>query len=85
MKIERSKRFQKDFGALPIAVKKRLEKQLMLLVQNPRHPSLGIRKMEGLDDIWEARVTRNYRFTFQVREGSYILRSIGTHDISRRP
>ena len=36
-------------------------------------------------DIWEGRITKGYRFTFQVRQDTYLLRRIGTHDILAAP
>ncbi len=41
--------------------------------------------MEGTHDIWEGRITKGYRFTFQVHQDSYLLRRIGTHDILTAP
>jgi len=51
------------------------------LVQNPSYPSLRVKKMQGLDDVWEASVTMSYRITFQRAGDTLILRRIGTHDI----
>ena len=36
-------------------------------------------------DIWEARVSRFYRFTFAISGDTYILYRLGPHDIERRP
>ena len=85
MTIERTDRFKRDFLRLPQAIKRRTEKQLVRLVSDPRHPSLRIKKMEGTENIWEGRITKGYRFTFQVEPDTYILRRIGTHDILRTP
>lgn len=85
MRIERSERFKRDFQSLSKSVQRRCEKQLILFLQNPRHPSLGVKKMEGSHTIWEARITRSYRFTFEISEGACVLRRIGTHDILRAP
>jgi len=41
--------------------------------------------MKGFSEIWEARVTKNYRFTLQIQGDFYILRKIGTHDMLKRP
>jgi len=40
--------------------------------------------MEGYEDIWEARVTRGYRLTFQIRTDVYILRRVGPHEEALR-
>jgi hypothetical protein len=44
----------------------------------------GQRDPEGRD-IWEARVTQAYRFTFAIEGDSYILYRIGPHDVERHP
>lgn len=79
-----SARFRREFTALPRAIKERAKKQLSLFSENPGHPSLRTRKMEGRD-IWEDRVTQGYRFTFTVSGDTYILRRVGPHDILKRP
>ena len=85
MKLARTARFARDFRSLPPDIQRRAAKQLQLLIDNPRHPSLRIKKMEGSQDIWEGRITKGYRFTFQVHQDTYLLRRIGTHDILAAP
>ena len=85
MKLARTARFAHDFRSLPLQIQRRAAKQLQLLIDNPRHPSLRIKKMEGSQDIWEGRITKAYRFTFQVYEDTYLLRRIGAHDILASP
>jgi len=41
--------------------------------------------MEGVRDIWELRVTDNYRVTFQFVQEGVLLRRIGTHNVLRQP
>jgi len=54
-------------------------------MDNPRHPSLRMKKMEGFSSIWEIRVTEGYRLTLQVDGDTYLLRRVGSHDILKRP
>ena len=84
MKVERTKRFKRDYKKLPEAVKRQFGKQIRLLMENPRHPSLNSHKMQGYF-IWEARVSKDYRFTYIITEAAYILRRIGTHEIYKNP
>ena len=61
--------------------REKLRKQLGLLISNPRHPSLGIKKIKGTRSIFEARVDDHYRFTFEFGErNEIILRVIGAHN-----
>lgn len=86
MKVQTTKPFDEDFKALPEAIKQRAAKQLIILLENPSHPSLGTKKIKGTSAIWEGRVTRDYRFTFQIVGDTYILRRIGKHkDTLKKP
>jgi len=85
MKIQTTKPFDEDYNALPEAIKERADKQFVLLIQNPHHPSLRLKKIKGHPNIWEGRVTKSYRFTFQISGEIYLLRRIGTHDVLKTP
>jgi len=85
MEIKPSGKFVHDYKNLPPLVRKRTDEQLKTLLENPQHPSLGLKKMKGFPDIWEARVTKNYLLTFQIQGNFYLLRRIGTHDVLKRP
>jgi len=62
---------------LPEKVKRQAEKALQLLVANFSHPSLRTKKMKSRENIWEARVAEDYRFSFEIRGDTYVLRRIG--------
>ena len=85
MKFYRTERFKKSYKKLPLQIKKLAKKQFRLLLSNPRHPSLNIKKMQDLRNIWEGRITESYRFTFQIEKDCYVFRNIGTHKILKRP
>jgi mRNA-degrading endonuclease RelE of RelBE toxin-antitoxin system len=85
MKIQTTRPFEKDYNALPETVKERADKQFFLLLENPDHPSLRLKKIKGHPSIWEGRITKSYRFTFQISGDVYLLRRIGTHDILKTP
>ena len=84
-KIQTTRPFDEDYNALPESIKDRADKQFVLLLENPHHPSLQIKKIKGHPNIWEGRVTKSYRFTFQISGEIYLLRRIGTHDILKTP
>lgn len=85
MKIETEHSFDQDYARLPRHLQNRVDRQLALLLENPRHPSLRTRKMEGQKDIWEGHVTRGYCFTFKIIGNAYRLRRVGTHEIYSQP
>ena len=78
-------RFKKLSQKLPAVQKKKLEKQLLLLASDLRHPSIGVKKMVHQEDIWEARIDKRYRFTFKMKGGMITLRAAGTHEIYKNP
>jgi hypothetical protein len=90
MKLVYTDSFKKDFQGLPIAIRRSAEKTLRFFITNLRYPSLRIKKMKGRRDpegrdIWEARATKNYRFTFSIAGEICALRRIGAHDVLRNP
>jgi mRNA interferase RelE/StbE len=82
MKIRRTDSFLKDYRALAPVLRQRVEKQLALLLKDPRHPSLRLKKLKGTDRF-EIRVTKGYRLTFKYVDQVLELRRIGTHDLLR--
>jgi mRNA-degrading endonuclease RelE of RelBE toxin-antitoxin system len=85
MKLSFTKSFIKDYQVLPANLQKAADKQLERLAEDPQHPSLNVKKMQDPRNIWEARVTKGYRLTFQLDGEICILRRLGTHDILRTP
>jgi len=81
MKLAFSKRFIKDYRRLPAPIQKAADKQLERLFSDFQDPSLNAKKMQDPRDIWEGRVTKGYRFTFQIYEDLFFLRRIGTHGL----
>jgi mRNA-degrading endonuclease YafQ of YafQ-DinJ toxin-antitoxin module len=84
MKIQTTRHFDKAFAGLPPAIKERAREKLALFFDNPQHPSLRVKKMQGHRYIWEGSITKSYRFTFQIHEDLCILRRIGTHDVLKK-
>lgn len=81
MKLVFAKPLIKQYWKLPERIQEKTDEQIALLLENPKHPSLGIKKMECARDIWEGRITENYRFAFHVENDTYMLRKVGPHDI----
>jgi len=80
MEFRRVPNFKRDYRKLPAAIRDRVDKTLRLLGVNPRHPSLRAHKREGEDDIWQARVTQNYRLYFQMEGDTITLLAVGPHE-----
>ena len=73
-------RFRKAYRSLPAQIQKKAKKTLRLLDENPRHPSLRVKKIRGAGDIYEGRVDQKYRFSFQFAGDDRVLRNIDNHD-----
>ena len=79
MKIHLTKQAESSYRKLPLQIQKKVDKQLLLLVLNYRHPSLRARKMGGVGH-YEARVDRRYRFTFVVDDEEIFVLTVGPYD-----
>lgn len=77
--IRRTDSFKKQYQKLSLLTQKKFEKQLNFLVKNPQHPSLRARKKSG-EEVYEARIDRHFRFTYQMRASILTLLTIGPHD-----
>lgn len=80
MKIRYSENFAAGVQNLPKDLKKALKNKLEIMLQNPRHPSLRTKKVQGREGIFEASVTMSIRITWEYTEDGIFLRNIGDHD-----
>ena len=79
--IELTDTFRKGYANLPHEIKKKTKKALRLLAENPRHPSLRSKPIEGAKGIYEARIDRKYRFTLESLQSDVLrLRIVGKPD-----
>lgn len=86
MRLFLTKFFDRDYEKLPRIIQEQCDKQLLTLLKNPHHPSLRTSKVQGLKDIWEGRITKEYRFTFQIIKDIYLIRRVGKHnEILKKP
>ena len=68
--------FWEFFAELPSNVQRRFPQKFRFLRQNPRHPSLRLKKV---GELWAIRVSRGYRALAREEEGNFIWFWIGTH------
>ncbi len=80
MKITRTARFKKAWKELTEEEKDLARKALRNLVTDLRYLALRVKKMQGVEHIWEARVSRSLRMTFEIEGDTIVLRNIGRHD-----
>ena len=81
LKLTLTERFRRSVLELEPGTREKLKKQIGLLASDPRHPSLRVKKIKGTGSVFEARVDRDFRFTFEYGDKhEIILRVVGPHD-----
>ena len=80
MNVHYTELFEQKVRELPAEIKKALRAKLDLMIENPRHPSLRVKKIQGQAAIFEASITMSIRLTWQYSEDGILLRNIGEHD-----
>jgi mRNA interferase RelE/StbE len=83
VKIRRTNAFLKDYQKLPSEIQLKVDKQLKLLLTNPRHPSLRLKKLTGTDK-YEIRISKGYRATLKIDTHFLELRRVGTHALLKK-
>ena len=84
-KLHYSQTFLASYNRLPTKVRQKVDRQLITLYQNMSHPSLRVKKIIAVPNVWEGRVDRFYRFTFERTNGVIYLRALGRHEIYVKP
>jgi len=69
--------FWKAYNRLPPNIQKSTLRKIELLLENPRHPSLYLKKVGGL---WSARISKQYRILAREEESTLIWYWVGKHD-----
>lgn len=80
MIFERTSRFKRAAKKLTAEDRDRLDKALLRYEQDPSHPSLGVKRVQGTKGVWEGRASDALRFTFEKTRDGILLRNVGRHD-----
>lgn len=79
MNVQFTPRAKRDYAELSPHIQRAVDKQLDFLRENLRHPSVQSKKYSEAEDIWQGRVTRDYRFYFQISGDTYLILRIIPH------
>lgn len=79
MKLRFHPRIVEQLADAPSSVRRAFDKQVALLAENLRHPSLRAKKYDEANDIWQARVSRDWRFYFKIEGDTYRLIDMIAH------
>lgn len=85
IKITFTPRFQKHYKNLSDNEKKQFKNKLAVFADNPLHPSLRTKRIQGTDNLFEFSVNMDIRVIwFYEGESLVALIDIGHHDMLRR-
>ena len=79
MRIVFTARADKEYRSLPPQLRARAKKQFSLLLTSLNHPSLRAKKYDESRDVWQGRITRDYRFYFTIEGDAYWIIGITKH------
>ncbi len=71
--------FKTNLQKFPKEARERFYKQTDFLLVNLHYPSLRAKKYDETKNIWQARVDKNIRFYFLIKNDVYILLDIKKH------
>ena len=76
----RTKAFHRLAVALPREVRKKARNVYRLWKQNPKHPSLRMKKVDQEGNVWSVRIDREHRAVGVMKPDAMIWFWIGRHD-----
>jgi len=79
MKIDFLKNADKEYKSLSPELQKLTKKQLSFLAADLHHPSVRAKKYDEAQDIWQGRISRDYRFYFVTKGDTYYIIGITKH------
>ena len=79
MKVVLTDRVIEALKDSPSSVQRAFDKQLRFLADNLQHPSLHAKKFDEANDVWQARVNRDWRFYFTIKSDTFVITSIIPH------
>ena len=82
LKITFTDRFQMHYKSLTDTEKKQFKNKLAIFAENPMHPSLRVKRIQGTDTLFEFSVNMDFRVIWFYEGDSLVaLVDIGHHDI----
>ena len=80
-RITYTKRFEKHFSKMTQIEKKQIKAKVELLSEDPLHPSLRTKRIQGTEDLFECSVNMDIRIIWYYEEDRLILLlDVGRHD-----
>ena len=80
MPIQVTNRFIRQYGQLPEATQRKVDKALRLLDADFRYLGLRSHPVESAPGVFEAYVDVKYRMTFERLSDTFVMRNVDNHD-----
>ena len=81
-KLIPDKHFSRGYRKLPSSLQKQIDNKLIRLAENPGHPSLRTKRIQGTERLYESSVNMDVRLVWHYEEDQLIvLLDVGHHDI----
>ena len=80
MQSRTTRKFWRLFGDLPPDVQEDARRAYRLFENNPLHPGLQFKKLEGEDSLYSARIGLAYRALAVMKKDALVWFWIGDHD-----
>lgn len=82
LQITFTERFEKHYKHLTATEKKQFQRKLAIFAENPMHPSLRVKRIQGTPDLFEFSVNMDIRVIWYYEGDCLVaLIDIGHHDI----
>jgi mRNA-degrading endonuclease RelE of RelBE toxin-antitoxin system len=75
-----TRRFWRSFGGLAPDVQRDAKRAYRIFQENPGHPGLQFKKLEGHEDVYSVRIGLGYRALAVVKGDRVVWFWIGSHD-----
>lgn len=79
MKLLLSRRAKRGYLKLTKRLQKAADKRFYFLLEDLKHPSLHAKKYDEVQEIWQVRISKNYRFYFRIIGDIYEIITILKH------
>ena len=84
-KLIPDKHFTKSYKKLSSHLQKQIDNKLLLLAENPSHPSLRTKRIQGTQRLFESSVNMDVRLIWYYEDDHLvILLDVGHHDILKQ-
>ncbi len=79
MRLLYTQRFRRSYEDAPPKIREAFDRRAGYLATNLRHPSLHAKKYDEAADIWQARITRDWRVYFRIDGEECYLIDLSPH------